>query len=287
MNGIKRFLKKFFIALIVFLFLGAIGYLLFKPKPDYCFNGIKDNNESGVDCGGFCSAACPEPEKPADVQDLKVNWTDVVEDERNNYDLIANISNENEYWGISSMKYEFTYYDATGNELGKKSGNTYVMPKGKVEYNDPAPIKYIIEDNVVSNTPIVRTEIKFYEEKWKELTTTQEKDNLTANVIKTSNAYFEKSKALNVYTGGGISKNTSIYDFAWVDIDVVLFGENNKLLAFGKTNQQTMVSGDGWGFSSLFPNFTGSVSDVKKVDCRAETNVFDPNNIMKNYGGRK
>ena len=285
MNSLKRFFKKFVIVLIVFSVLGGVAYLIFRPRTQPCFNGVQDNSETGVDCGGFCDRACPIPSKPDYVQDIEINWVKFVEDGRNNYDFIASVSNENESWGVSGLSYEFIYYNEAGDILGNKTGETYIMPKG-TDKTEPA-IKYIIEENIISNVRPARIEIKLADFKWEEVVSEKDLDNLNEGVVEISNVYFEMSKSLGIYIGGGLTKNTSIYDFIKVDIDVVLWGENDELLALGKTNQLTVASGDGWGFSSFFPNFTGDVTDVVRIDCRTETNVFDSNNFMKEYRGKE
>lgn len=285
MNSVKRFLKKAFVLLIVFSFLGGTAYLVLRPKTKPCFNRVQDNGETGVDCGGFCDAVCPRPGKPDYVRDLSINWTKFVADGRNNYDFIVSISNENASWGISLMDYELSYYDEAGTLLGSKKGKTYAMPKGSKK-TEPST-KYIIEEDVASNVRPARAEIKLSDQIWEEVTSAHDVDNLNEEVILISNTYFDMNRSLNVYNAGGISENTSVYDFDRVDFSVVLWGEGDELLAVGKTNQRTVRSGDGWGFSSLFTNFKGSISDVKRVDCRAETNVFDPNNFMKEYRGKE
>jgi hypothetical protein len=55
------------------------------------------------------------------------------------------------------------------------------------------------------------------------------------------------------------------------------------VVAVGQTEQLTMKSGDGWGFLIAFPNLKGKLSDVTKIDIRAETDVFDKNNFMRDY----
>lgn len=285
MNSLKRFLKKLTIILIVFSVVGGGLFLAFRPKVNSCFNGIQDNSETGIDCGGLCDKACPYPGKPDYVKDLRVNWVKFVEDGRNKYDFVANISNENESWGVLNMAYKFTYYDESGDMIGEKTGTSYMMPKGSLN-KDPL-VKYIVHENVESNIPVDRVEIILSDIKWEDVESEHDLENLNGDVIKVLNAHFDMNKSLNVYEGGGISNNSSIYDFVQVDFSVLIWGEGDELLAAGKTNQNTLRSGDGWGFTSLFDNFKSGIASVKKVECRADTNVFDRNNFMKEYRGKE
>lgn len=284
MNSLHRFLKKLSILLIVFSVIGSGIYLLTRPKQNHCFNNRQDSGETGVDCGGFCEKACPLAPKPEGVQDIRINWAKAVEDGRNNYDFVASIANDNESWGAASANYTFKYYDESGNKLGEKSGTTYLMPKGTGK--DADPVKYLIQENVSSNTRPARVELVLSDLKWDNVTSLSDIDNLNSGIIRISGKYFSMNKPLNTYASGGTTKNASIYDFKQVDLSVVLFDKNGQLMAAGTTNQNTMVSGDGWGFVVLFPNFKGAESDIARIDCRAETNVFNSLNFIKEYRGK-
>lgn len=280
MNSLRRFLKKFFIVLIVFSFLGGIVWLATRPKKDPCFNGRKDTGEVGVDCGGFCAAACPKQGKPDNAADIKINWVKFVENGRNNYDFVASLSNENKEWGVVNAAYEFIYYDASGKEIGRKQGNTFISPKGNT--SDPS-VKYIVEDNVDSVIPPAKVEFKLSNDEWGSIIDEKELGYLNENVIQISGKDFGMDDNLKAYRATGITKNTSKYDFIRVDINVVVFGKNDEVLAVGKTNQLTVVAGDGWGFTIVWPNLKIDRGQVDHVDYRAETNVFDTNNFMKEY----
>ena len=166
MNSAQRAFKKLTIILIALSILGAIGYILFRPKTPQCFNGVLDVGENGVDCGGFCAKVCPFPNKPDDVKDIQINWTQFVQDGRNNYDFVASISNQNTSWGVASVDYVFTYYDERGEELGTKKGATSITPRG--DHSD-ASLKYLIENDVVSNIAIDRVDLDLSNLKWQGL----------------------------------------------------------------------------------------------------------------------
>lgn len=280
MNSAQRAFKKMTILLVVFSFIAAIAYVLFKPKTPACFNGVLDVGEEQIDCGGFCAKACPIPDKPDYVKDIKINWTQFVEDGRNNYDFVTSLSNENTSWGVRSVNYTFTYFDEGGNELGKKEGTISIMPRGDMSDNS---LKYLIEEDVASNAVISRVDFKLSDFDWEEVVDKDDVANLNENVIEILDKNFEMNTNKKVYIASGKTKNTSVYDFVKVDINAVLFGPEGQLVAAGKTDQLTMIAGDGWGFEVSFPNLKGRLSEVAKIDLRAETDVFDENNFMKEY----
>lgn len=286
MNSAQRVFKKMTIIFIVLAIIGVIAYIIFKPDTPKCSNGILDEGEEQIDCGGFCANACPIPGKPADVKDIKINWTQFVEEGRNNYDFVTSITNQNTSWGVKSVDYVFTYYDKSGEELGTREGTTSISPRG--DYTD-ASLKYLIEDNVASNIAINRVDLDLSNFIWQEVSgkddIPDEEDyaNLNENVVQILDKNFEMNADRKQYVVTGKTKNNSIYDFVRVDINTVLFGTDGKVVAVGQTEQLTMKSGDGWGFLIAFPNLKGKLSDVAKIDIRAETDVFDKNNFMRDY----
>ncbi len=199
---------------------------------------------------------------------------------RNNYDFVASLSNPNTSWGVVSMRYVFTYSDKSGNELGKEDGFISVMPRGN---RSDESVKYLIADNVESAVPIAEVRLELSEFEWAEIVGDYDIKNLNENAIDVLDKKLTMNANLKMYTVTGRTKNTSAYDFKKVDVNTVLFDKDNKVLAAGKTNQLTMIAGDGWGFEVKLPNLREDVSKVAKVDIRAETDVFDKNNFMKDY----
>jgi hypothetical protein len=54
----ERFVKKFIYSILTIIVIFFIGFLIFKivqPKPS-CFDNIRNNGETGVDCGGICQS---------------------------------------------------------------------------------------------------------------------------------------------------------------------------------------------------------------------------------------
>lgn len=280
MNSVQRAFKKLIIASIVFGIIGAIALIIFWPEKPRCANGIFDEGEEQIDCGGFCANACPMPEKPANVENIRINWTQFTEDGRNNYDFVASLSNPNTSWGVSKARYVFKYFDESGNELGSEDGFFYVMPRG--DRSDES-VKYLMADNIKSTTPIAEVKLELSRFVWQEVVGEYDIDNLNENVIEIRDKNLGMNTSVKMYVVTGQTENTSTYDFKQVDVHAVLFDANNKVLAAGSYPQLTMISGDGWGFEIKLPNLKEDISKVAKVDIRAETDVFDRNNFMKDY----
>lgn len=280
MNSIQRTLKKIKILLVLFLIIGGTTYLIFRPKPDPCFNGIQDGNETGVDCGGFCDAVCPDVEKSEYTENVAINWTTFTVDGKNNYDFASSISNKNIKWGASNVKYKFIAYDQNGEILKEIEGNTYLMPAGN---NKDVTERYIIEDNVYMLETPDKVEIQLSDYSWQEITEEGDVTELAVDIISTSNPHYWFDEGRKIYMGGAYTKNNSKYSFKTVDIGAVLFGTKNNVIAIAKTNQLTMNSGDGWGFEVLWPNLKIEEDQIYNIETKASTNVFNEDNYIRDY----
>jgi hypothetical protein len=54
----ERFFKQIvfsILTVVVIFFIGLITFQIVRPKPS-CFDGIKNNTETGIDCGGKCQS---------------------------------------------------------------------------------------------------------------------------------------------------------------------------------------------------------------------------------------
>lgn len=114
---------------IVVLFLTAISFLIFWKfwySAPTCFDGVKNNDESGIDCGGSCSLVCrAEVIQPIIRWDPRLFeilpgiWSSLV------YVENPNIDSEAVY-----VPYTLTIYDEQNDILIKREGAT-VLPKNK------------------------------------------------------------------------------------------------------------------------------------------------------------
>lgn len=284
MTNKQRKLKKLsIVGMLLFLILiSTYGY--WKPKEEPCFNGVRDKEEEGVDCGGVCSNDCSALPKPPKVQNLQTEWVKFVKDGENNYDLIAKLSNSNSQWGVSSVDYKFSVYDKNDRIVGARSGKTYIMPAIFLENTG---VKYLIEDNFKTSEEIKKVDLETHNFNWSEVRNDKslaESNKKIIEVVDQKHGFVENGNEF--YYAYGVTKNTSEYSFFMIDIEVVLFDDNNEPIAAGKTDQWTIEAGQGWEFMVYWKNpFEKSVD---RVEYEAETNIFNSTNFMKVYGtGRK
>lgn len=111
--------------LIVFGFLAAVGvalYLTYKPKPT-CFDGIQNQDELGVDCGGGCQIACVEQ-----IAKVKPLWTRVFRVRDGEYEVAALIENANRRYGLPELHYRIKVVDADNVLIKIREGKTVLNP---------------------------------------------------------------------------------------------------------------------------------------------------------------
>lgn len=107
------------------LVVALIFYLIYRPKPN-CFDQIKNQTETGVDCGGPCALACS-----ADVLPLKIYWTRPLKVNDGWYDVAALVENENINLGVRRAPYTVYLYNQDHVLLAKQTGETFINPAEK------------------------------------------------------------------------------------------------------------------------------------------------------------
>lgn len=107
-----------------------------------CFDGIQNQNETGVDCGGLCELACVDS-----LNDLQILWTRIFELDTDTYDLAALVENPNRLAGVRDISYTFTVLDDAGEVVYTREGFEYINPREKLVVYEP---NIFIEDAIPS-----------------------------------------------------------------------------------------------------------------------------------------
>ena len=142
--------RRLIYTLSIIGFLAAVlAYPLFSffyEKPT-CFDGVKNQDETGIDCGGSCELLCAF-EAVAPV----ILWSKSLEVEPGLYDAVAYIENPNVGAGARSVPYSFKLYDDRGILVAERSGSTFINPKerltvfeGRIETGKRTPARTFFE----------------------------------------------------------------------------------------------------------------------------------------------
>jgi len=255
--------KQFKISLVYLLILLIIAggiYLLIKPKLPSCSDGIQNQGEAGVDCGGPCPPCSWQLQK-----DLEVIFAQAIKTENNYLDLVAKIKNPNQNFGAKSFSYLFNLYDQKDELVFSKQGKSYILPQ---------ETRYIIEQKVLADSEISRAELKITNINWQKLVDYREPELLIRN---SSFEQLENSSRVS-----GTLENRSNYDFDKIDIYAILFTRESKILGVGKMEIRTVLSKKNryFEFNWFFP----IGGQIENIDITARTNIFLDKNFMKRYG---
>ncbi len=258
----SQFLRRSTIIIGYFIFFSLVGFLIFyvsAPKGT-CFDGKKNQSESGVDCGGVCS-----PCKAIYVgKDLIVSEKTFVPGGNNTYDALIKISNPNDSIGAASFHYTITLKDNTGIVLSTKEGDDYILP---------ADSKYIAQLglNIANNFLPTQIDFAISEIKWSQI----------ANIEKPQLNVYNKKFGPDIDGIGnraeGLVRNESASDFKKISVVVVLRDERGNVLGVNTTQKDNLRAKQESDFVLTWPyNFPAPVTSME-VDTQA--NIFDSQNF--------
>ena len=119
----------------------GIRFAFFRPVAS-CFDGIQDQGETGIDCGGPCAKVCI----PADLSVVTVlGEVSVFNPIPQHYTLLAQVANTNSEFGTADLNYQFDLYDASGTLVQSVPGETFIYG---------GEVKYLVVPNIAANDVI-------------------------------------------------------------------------------------------------------------------------------------
>ena len=111
------------IVISTILLLVVFPYWLTHRQAPTCFDGERNQDEVGIDCGGACALVCR-----GGAKDLKVIWTKVFAVRAGIYDIVSYLENANFEIGAPRVPFSARLYDAENNVIAEESGETYALP---------------------------------------------------------------------------------------------------------------------------------------------------------------
>lgn len=261
----RRFSKQLIIALIFLFILSGFGFLVYyfsQPAPS-CFDGIQNQGEEGIDCGGPCLLTCEEK----NLEEIEILWVKTLPGQNDFYDLAAQIKNLNQNYGSGQIPYHFELYDSGNNLIAQYSGSTFILPN---------QTKYLVQIRIEASHSgqVSEVNLSFGEIEWQKL----EDYRLPQLFIQQKEYHLLESEELGFSQAKGVLINKTNFDFDKIDIDILLFDSFHQLIALNTTEVKTLLAGQGRDFvATWFEKIEGQVSFV---EMEAETNVFDPSNYL-------
>lgn len=149
MSSWSRRRRALYAAVVTILLVGAVivpAFLYLYEAPT-CFDGIRNGNEQGVDCGGSCERLCQSSFLPASVA-----WTRFEEVAPSLYNVGAYLINPNTQGLAANVPYIVTLYDDRGVPILTSEGSTTIPPQrntlvfmGAVSVGRRVPAKALFE----------------------------------------------------------------------------------------------------------------------------------------------
>ncbi|TSC91231.1 MAG: hypothetical protein G01um10142_46 [Parcubacteria group bacterium Gr01-1014_2] len=241
----KRLLKQIVVAAVFFIIIGSAIY----------FSFIKE------------TATGPTLTPSVFIQPLEIISQNIFKVADLDYDFLVKIKNPNTDFGASNVSYEADIFDQAGSLIVSIRDSISLLP-GQTRYEIISPIE--------TNQEIADIIFKVTNVDWQKL-----KEYIPQTLFLVKNQEYFKS-------GQGFPRlkvtlfNDSNFDFDRVDVYIVLFGENDKILAVNKTDIRTFLSRTDRFFEVRWLKFFEG--EVKRVEINAYTDVFKNENFIKQYG---
>lgn len=233
--------------LILALFCTGIFFAFFYQKPS-CLDGKKNQDETGIDCGGRCSQYCL-----ADLasRPLVISEVETLAYGTASSDAIGRVKNQNAKAALKNATYTFTFYDEAENVINEQSGTFSLLP---------------LEERIlpvfglgVPKESIAKTTLTIKNEEWVAFP-----DFTEPPEIRVANPQFTLLTEGGYAEVRGLVQNFSFSDIRTLAVVVVIRDENNKALSVNRTTLDNLISGQQRDFRLLWPEaFKGQPRDVE------------------------
>ncbi len=209
----KKKIKIIFWLILFGLIIITIIYFIFlKPTPT-CFDGIKNGQENGVDCGGNCLEICA-----FQATEIKTLWTDAFLIKDGVYNIVSLIENPNFNYKLTT-DYTIEVYDKKGMMIYQRSDEITLLAAEKRALFLPT---IILKKEDVSRVFIIFKPIK-------SLLRDEPKKNTIKNISKELSENFGQMKlTINL-------KNNSFYPLKNIEVVALLYDKNGQAIQVGKT----------------------------------------------------
>jgi hypothetical protein len=269
MTSSQRTKKRLAIIFVYLVILGLVVtgfYYLFRTAPT-CTDKIQNQKETGVDCGGPCTAC----EEMPNVENLKVIEKAIVPGGAGKYDVLVKIANPNSLLGAARFEYSFNLLDGSGKIVAKSAGSNFVLP---------GQTKYILAFNLSPETIPESLDFDISSFEWSKFSEYQEPDI----------AIYSREFSL---AGGGETgfaklqakmRNQSGYDFRQITDKAVIRNGNGDPVAINQTGFNDVRTNEEREINFNW-NSTFQIDPVSaKIEIEPEVNVFESDNYMKQHG---
>ncbi|MEW5805705.1 MAG: FxLYD domain-containing protein [Patescibacteria group bacterium] len=267
----KRFLKQFVIAAIYLLIFSGIGLLawniFYTPT---CFDGIKNQGEEEVDCGGPCQSC----EIKTLSYPIVLRKFFLLDPEGNAFDAAIQLKNPNLNWGLKSFDYQIDFKDVSGYVLpGSLYGKSFLMPNAGQWLMETAKF-------APAETREIELKINTSTIEWSKIRPYVAENEF---VIRDQQFKLLSPPASGYAEATGAIENKSSFNVNDVEIQAVLYDKDKRLISFGRTTIFSLRQGEVREFRIFWPKKFVNRNPVAGLDILANINFLADESFLQRY----
>jgi hypothetical protein len=234
--GTRRRNNIIFAVAIILIVPSVIGFFVLIYEKPSCFDGKRNQDEKGIDCGGSCVLLCKEDSLP-----LVVLWERFFKVGDGNYNAAAYIENRNSNAGVKNVNYVFSFFNQEGVKIAEKRGQTRVFPQ---------TIKPILISGVLTGKQVpTRVDFEFLENPIFE-----KEDPVLPLLITKNSKYFVDSSSAGGPRVTATIQNISLEEVNDVDVVVLLFDIMDNVVGVSSTYIERINPEESKDVSFTWPN---------------------------------
>lgn len=266
----RRVAKQLIIALVVMLLFVGAGFAVFAVlvyEAPSCSDGVRNQNEVGVDCGGVCSSCIGLP------QALRLRGEAVfVSGDRESADAAFRIENINPQWGATAVPYTVTLEDASGESVASASGTTFVLP---------FETRLVVEQAIAltrGGSP-VRVRVDLDTPAWVEVP-----DEVRDDQLVVTDATFRRfAQGPDLAEARGVVRNDSSFTYDRIEVHVEVTDGTGAIVGLRRTEMRTLTPGERREFRVAW-RVPLATKGEPRLEIVAATNVFQNENFVRLHG---
>ena len=263
--------KQLAIASVLLILFATVMVMLWRsgaPEPR-CDDGILNQDEEDIDCGGICGACLAAPEAVR----LQGSVSVVASLETGRVEAFFTVLNPNPQWGVTELPYTLFIESPDGEVLAERSGSTYVQ-----QLQERLVVEQAIEAEGLAAEMRGRVELG-------EPTFVEPPEGIRDVELTVLNPTFTRNPD-NFHAAEirGVLRNDSPFSYDAIDIVVVVYDSaTNQPVSARRTDMRTLKDNERREFVFAWRDPL-PLAGSPRFDVLAFTNIFISDNFISEYG---
>ncbi|MEZ4180230.1 MAG: hypothetical protein R3B41_01765 [Candidatus Doudnabacteria bacterium] len=198
----------------------------------------------------------------SEPSNVSVESVKVLASGENRYSAYAVISNPNLDLSAEKINYEFKLYNTNRELIKTVTGNTFITPNEK---------KWVVESRIDTLDAVASAEFSVGQIDW------QKKLDLPKVDLRFNQPFLnDQLNPPTLFTQGSVVNN-SPFSIAKVSLVIVLYGQNNEVVAVAKRDEFNLVPYERRVYNLPWPDLNSN--QITKVEVQGYTNTLDTQNL--------